>query len=196
MVKGIGARGGSAAGHPQAVAVEVPLSELRAARLDKVAAMRAAGVNPFAYNFSPTHSAATFAEEFQHLAAGSEDPSSATVALAGRVMTRRSFGKLMFLTVQDESGTFQLYVDKGRLGEARFGELKAWTDAGDIVGAKGGVRRTDKGELSVVITEWAMLTKALLPLPDKFKGFTDVGKRYRQRHVDLIVNPEVRKENM
>lgn len=70
--------------------------------------------------------------------------------------------------------------------------MKAWTDAGDIIGVRGTVRRTDKGELSVYANDWTMLTKSTLPLPDKFHGLTDISKRYRQRHVDLIVNPDVR----
>jgi lysyl-tRNA synthetase class 2 len=182
---------------------EVPVRELRANRLAKVDEMIASGIDPYAYSFALTHSSAQLASEFDGLEAGEEDPQAQVVALAGRVLTRRVFGKLMFFTVQDESGTFQLYAEKGKgegggttcssgLSAQRFNELKSWSDGGDLVGVKGTVKRTDKGELSVVVQEWTMLTKALLPLPDKFKGFTDVSKRYRQRHLDMIVNPEVR----
>jgi len=171
----------------------VPVSELRLARLSKVSEMREAGVDPYAYTFAPTHSAATFAEQFgEQLSSGQEDPEGVVVSLAGRVLTRRVFGKLMFFTCQDASGTFQLYVDKQRLGEQDFDRLKTWSDGGDIVGVSGTAKRTDKGELSLVVDDWTMLTKSLLPLPDKHKGFTDVSKRYRQRHLDMIVNPEVR----
>eukprot|EP00614_Pseudopedinella_elastica_P008240 CAMPEP_0172588094 /NCGR_PEP_ID=MMETSP1068-20121228/7041_1 /TAXON_ID=35684 /ORGANISM="Pseudopedinella elastica, Strain CCMP716" /LENGTH=643 /DNA_ID=CAMNT_0013383327 /DNA_START=93 /DNA_END=2024 /DNA_ORIENTATION=+ len=165
--------------------------ELRAARLEKVALMRAAGVEPFAYSFAPTHSSTSYAEAFRDLENGSEEEGT-VVSLAGRILTRRVFGKLMFFTLQDEVGTFQLYLDKGRLGAERFKALKDWTDSGDILGVSGSPKRTDKGELSVRVDEWTMLTKALLPLPDKYKGFTDKEKRYRSRHLDLIANPEVR----
>ena len=152
--------------------------------------IRGAGKEPYAYTYSPTHTAVELAQQFDHLEPGAEDE-EADVCVAGRIMARRVFGKLAFFTIQDETGTTQLYLDKKRLKDD-FKDIKAWTDAGDIVGARGTVKRTEKGEISVVASEWSMLTKALLPLPDKFKGFTDVSKRYRQRHLDLIVNPEVR----
>ena len=97
--------------------------ELRAARLEKVAAMRSAGVEPFAYTFAATHSAAALGSQFEALAPGEED-AAAAVALAGRILTRRIFGKLMFFTVQDQSGTFQLYCEKKKLGAEAFGRLK------------------------------------------------------------------------
>ena len=190
-----------------------------------------------------THSAAALRSEYAALADGEEVEPDVPVAVAGRVMTKRVFGKLAFITMQDESGTVQasicfvrrfvaarvprtdacfqrshhrrgsgpgggvsdelfalpsprappqLYLDKKKMGAERFKQLLAWTDPGDLVGVTGGVKRTMKGELSVNAASWAMLTKALAPLPDKFKGFTDVNKRYRQRHLDMIVNPAVR----
>jgi len=167
-----------------------PVSELRAARLQKVSDMQAAGVNPYEYSWPVTHSAQELQDLFKDLENGTEDE-EASVVVAGRIMARRVFGKLAFFTLQDPTGTVQLYLDKGRLGDD-FKNLKAWTDAGDIVGAKGSVKRTEKGELSVYAREWSMLTKSLLPLPDKYHGLTDVNKRYRSRHLDLIVNPAVR----
>lgn len=167
-----------------------PVSELRAVRMKKIDEMAAAGVNPFAYTFRPTHSTAELQALYKDLPNGQEDE-GADVAVAGRLTARRVFGKLAFFTLSDEHGTVQLYLDKGRLGED-FGKLKAWTDGGDIVGARGTVKKTDKGELSVYAREWAMLTKALLPLPDKYHGLTDVQARYRKRHLDLIVNKGVR----
>ena len=143
------------------------------------------------------------------------------VKVAGRIMMRRVFGKLAFYALQDESGMIQLQFDKKRLGE-RDGDsfkvsvwaqhsqrghandllltygfdphqnLKAWTDTGDIIGSSGTIRRTDKGELTLYVKEWIMLTKSALPLPDKFHGLADISKRYRNRHLDLIVNPDVR----
>lgn len=170
--------------------------ELRAARLQKISTMREAGINPYAYVFDTTHSTAAVHEQFAHLADGEEDSSETRIAIAGRIMVRRVFGKLAFFTLQDPSGTVQLYLDKKTIdegmGAGAFANLKAWTDGGDIIGAEGIAKRTEKGELSVKVSRWEMLTKSLLPLPDKFHGLTDVEKRYRARHVDLIVNPDVR----
>jgi lysyl-tRNA synthetase class 2 len=108
-------------------------------------------------------------------------------------------GKLAFFTLQDETGTIQLYLEKKRISESMadidadaFKNLKQLTDMGDILGAKGTIKRTEKGELSVYVKQYSVLTKSLLPLPDKWHGLTDITKRYRQRYVDLIVNPEVR----
>jgi len=148
------------------------------------------GKVPFAYSFDPTITAEELAKKFEDLPNGQEDE-TADVSVAGRIMAKRVFGKLAFFTLQDETGTLQLYLDKSRLQE-EFKNLKAWVDAGDIVGARGTVKRTEKGELSVYAKEWTMLTKALRPLPDKFHGLTDTELRYRRRHVDLIVNPDVR----
>lgn len=170
---------------------EMSESELRLNRLSKVNAMREAGVEPFEYTFECTRTAAQLAAEYEgRLEDGAEDEES-DVSVAGRIMTRRVFGKLAFFTLQDESGIIQLQFDKARLGDT-FKGIKDWTDGGDIVGVRGSVRRTDKGELTVYAKEWKMLTKSILPLPDKYHGLQDITKRYRSRHVDLIVNPNVR----
>jgi len=105
-------------------------------------------------------------------------------------MLKRVFGKLAFFTLRDQTGDVQLYFDKSRLDT--FDAIKKYIDAGDIIGAKGSVKRTEKGEISVVVTEWVMLTKSLLPLPDKVAGLKDTELRYRQRHLDLIMSPDVR----
>lgn len=171
--------------------------DLRSTRIEKANQLRALGFNPYAYHWDLTHHATELQEKYADLANGEEV--EVEVSVAGRVMARRVFGKLAFFTLQDETGTIQLYLDKQNIqtGMAAidanaFEHLKQLTDAGDILGAKGTVRRTEKGELSVNVREYAMLTKSLLPLPDKWHGLTDVEKRYRQRYVDLIVNPEVR----
>ncbi len=171
--------------------------DLRAARLEKVAQMRAAGHNPYAYRWESTHTAQALQDQFRDLPNGEEK--EVEVAIAGRILTRRVFGKLAFFTLQDETTTIQLYLEKKRIqsvmGEANpeaFTQLKQLTDAGDIMGARGTLKRTDKGELSVYVSEYEILTKSLLPLPDKWHGLTDIAKRYRQRYVDLIVNPTVR----
>ncbi len=173
------------------------LEEIRATRLEKVEQLKQAGMNPYAYRWECTHHSADLQTKYIDLPNGEE--LQVPVSIAGRITARRVFGKLAFFTLQDETGTIQLYLDKNRIQEAMaatdpiaFEHLKQLTDAGDILGVKGTLKRTDKGELSVYVSEYAMLTKSLLPLPDKWHGLTDVAKRYRQRYVDLIVNPEVR----
>jgi lysyl-tRNA synthetase class 2 len=172
------------------------LEEIRAARLQKVEQLMAAGLVPFAYRWDKTHDTATLQATYIDLAAGQEVADE--VAIAGRILARRVFGKLAFFTLQDESGTIQLYLDKNTIeagmpeNPEAFNQLKNLTDVGDILGVRGTVKRTDKGELSVKVHTYAPLTKSLLPLPDKWHGLTDIAKRYRQRYVDLIVNPEVR----
>jgi len=173
-------------------AASVPLEEIRKARVDKMNEIRQAGLNPFAYTFVNTHKSSDLATICTSLKDGEED-ATLRVALAGRIMVRRVFGKLAFFTLQDESGTMQLYLEQGRMGEEAFERVKSWTDAGDIIGVKGTMKRTDKGELSIYVSEWEMLTKSLAPLPDKWGGLTDRDTRYRQRHLDMIVNPDVRK---
>jgi lysyl-tRNA synthetase, class II len=169
--------------------------DLRATRLEKVTQLKALGLNPYAYRWDVTHQAKALQEQYKDLANGEEVETE--VAIAGRILTRRVFGKLAFFTLQDETGTIQLYLDKNKIETAMpaqpdaFAHLKQLTDAGDILGVKGSLKRTDKGELSVSVSQYSILTKSLLPLPDKWHGLTDVEKRYRQRYVDLIVNPEV-----
>lgn len=170
---------------------EMSESELRLNRLSKIDAMRDASIEPFEYTFAQTRKAAQLIAEYDGRLEGGEEDEESDVAVAGRIMTRRVFGKLAFFTLQDESGTIQLQFDKKRLGDT-FKGIKDYTDGGDIVGVRGTVRRTDKGELTVYAKEWKMLTKSILPLPDKFHGLQDITKRYRSRHVDLIVNPDVR----
>ncbi len=173
------------------------LAEIRATRLDKIEQLKQAGYTPYGYRWEVTHHAAELQKTYADLASGSEV--ALEVAIAGRMIAKRVFGKLAFFTLQDETGTIQLYLDKNRIQEhmaetdpEAFEHLKQLTDVGDIIGVVGTIKRTEKGELSVYVNRYAMLTKSLLPLPDKWHGLTDVAKRYRQRYVDLIVNPEVR----
>ncbi|MBW4490788.1 MAG: lysine--tRNA ligase [Trichocoleus desertorum ATA4-8-CV12] len=172
------------------------LEEIRATRLQKVEQLKQAGLTPYAYRWEVTHHAADLQAKFADLPDGAEDPLE--VAIAGRIMARRVFGKLAFFALQDETGTIQLYLDKKKIQESMveppdaFNLLKQLTDVGDIIGVRGNIKRTEKGELSVYVSEYAILTKSLLPLPDKWHGLTDIAKRYRQRYVDMIVNPEVR----
>ncbi|MBR8838742.1 MAG: lysine--tRNA ligase [Stigonema ocellatum SAG 48.90 = DSM 106950] len=171
--------------------------DIRATRLEKVEQMKQLGMNPYAYRWESTHHAAELQEKFADLPSG--EAVDLEVAIAGRIMMRRFLGKLAFFTLQDESGTIQLYLEKKNIQEGMadidpdaFKHLDKLIDAGDIIGVKGTIKRTEKGELSVYVKQYTILTKSLLPLPDKWHGLTDVAKRYRQRYVDLIVNPEVR----
>ena len=173
------------------------LEEVRAARLQKVEQLKQAGLIPYAYRWQSTHTAQALQEKFQTLANGEEEDFE--VAIAGRILARRVFGKLAFFNLQDETGTIQLYLEKSRIqaqmaaqDEQAFTHLKQLTDVGDFIGVQGTIKRTDKGELSVYVRQYTVLTKSLLPLPDKWHGLTDIAKRYRQRYVDLIVNPSVR----
>ncbi|MBD2186426.1 lysine--tRNA ligase [Aerosakkonema funiforme] len=171
--------------------------DIRATRLEKVEQLNQLGLNPYAYRWECTHHAAELQAKYADLTNGEEV--DIEVAVAGRILIRRVFGKLAFFNLQDETGTIQLYLDKNRIQENMadidtdaFNHLKQLTDVGDIIGVKGTIKRTEKGELSVYVKQYAILTKSLLPLPDKWHGLTDIAKRYRQRYVDLIVNPQVR----
>ena len=172
------------------------LEEIRAARIEKVKQIADLGLNPYAYKWEVTHHASELQEKYVDLPSGEEI--DVEVSLAGRIVARRVFGKLAFFELQDESGKIQLYLDKKKINSqmsdlvGAFNHLKKLTDTGDILGVKGSIKRTEKGELSINVSEFAILTKSLLPLPDKWHGLTDTEKRYRQRYVDLIVNPQVR----
>ncbi|GFR51953.1 hypothetical protein Agub_g14475 [Astrephomene gubernaculifera] len=169
--------------------------EVRNVRLKKVADLRGQGQEPYAYRFDRTHYTKELQEQHAGLAAGAEDASGAVVAVAGRVMAKRVMGKLAFLSLRDDKGQIQLYVEKARLETSQpggFEVVKGLVDVGDIVGCSGGVRRTERGELSVVAEGVQVLTKSLQPLPDKWHGLADVEKRYRQRYLDMIMAAEVR----
>jgi len=172
------------------------LSELRETRLEKARALQALGHPPYALSYAPSHRTAELQLTHAELADGAELDEQ--VAVAGRVMTRRVMGKLAFFTLADESGTIQLFIEKAALEAAHpenpevFSQLKSLVDSGDWIGASGTVKRTERGELSVRVTDWQMLCKALQPLPDKWHGLADVEKRYRQRYLDLIVSPHTR----
>jgi lysyl-tRNA synthetase class 2 len=172
------------------------LEDIRATRLEKVEQLKEAGLTPYAYKWDSTHHASELQAKYADLGNGEEI--NVEVAIAGRIMARRVMGKLAFFSLQDETGTIQLYLEKKRLAahmpdlESPFNVLKKLSDTGDIIGVKGTIKRTEKGELSVYVSQYEMLTKSLLPLPDKWHGLTDTEKRYRQRYVDLIVNPDVR----
>ncbi|KAG1347050.1 Lysine--tRNA ligase, chloroplastic/mitochondrial, partial [Cocos nucifera] len=141
--------------------------------------LRSKGYEPYAYKWNRSHAASQLQEIYSNLANGKECK-EVSVSIAGRIVARRAFGKLAFLTIRDDSGTIQLYCEKESLTEDQFEQLKTFVDIGDILGASGSIKRTEKGELSVHVKYFEILTKSLLPLPDKYHGLTDIDKRYRQ----------------
>ena len=169
------------------------MSELRDTRLEKANILEQLGQGPYALTFEPSHRMAELQADHADLPNGEERELS--VAVAGRVMTRRVMGKLAFFTLADETGTIQLFLEKAGLEaqqEGWFKQITSLVDAGDWLGVSGTLRRTDRGELSVKVSDWRMLSKSLQPLPDKWHGLADVEKRYRQRYLDLIVSPQSR----
>ena len=164
-------------------AVEQDLSEILQVRRDKLAALRAEDRDPFQETkFDVTHHAQDIKDNFDALE-GSE------VRIAGRLMSKRGMGKVSFCDLQDKSGRIQLYARKDEMDEEEYNRFKKY-DIGDIVGVDGEVFRTQRGEMSVRAKTITLLSKSLRPLPEKYHGLTDKEARYRQRYVDLIINPE------
>ena len=159
-------------------------------RLARIDEMRGEGTNPYPYRFDRSHTLGEIRAAHAHLEPGAETDTEVTVA--GRVMLSRDQGKLIFVTLQDRSGTIQLFVSKGIVGDAAFDAVNA-LDLGDWVGVRGTVMTTRKGELSVKVSTCELLAKAVRPLPDKWHGIADTDTRYRQRYADLIVNEESRR---
>jgi lysyl-tRNA synthetase, class II len=161
-----------------------------ARRLGAVEAIRAAGGDPYPVRFDRDRTAASLHEEFDPLEPGSE--TGVTVRIAGRLLLIRRQGKLVFATLRDGTGTIQLFVSQGEVGEEALAEF-ARLDLGDWVGVEGEVMTTRRGELSVKVRTFRLLAKSLRPLPDKWHGLSDVDTRFRRRYVDLIVNEEARR---
>ena len=168
---------------------EEPAS-IRAQRLAKLAALRAEGVDPYPYRFDRDRTIGELREAFASLEAGEE--TDTVVRVVGRLMLKRDQGRLTFGQLRDRSGEVQLFVSAGVLGKETFATFND-LDRGDWVGVEGTVMVTRKGELSVKVCAFELLSKALRPLPDKWKGLADVDARYRQRYVDLTVNADARR---
>jgi len=162
--------------------------QIRQIRIQKLADLADNGVNPYPYVFNKTANADELQKKYEALEAGAETEDEYSVA--GRVMAVRNSG--MFIDLMDDSGKIQIFSHKQNLSEDQLKILKL-VDIGDIMGFTGTIRRTPRGELSIKATSLTMLSKSLLPLPEKFHGLTDVETRYRQRYVDMIVNEDVRK---
>ena len=170
----------------QNVQEEPSLSELLQIRRDKLSELQAAGKDPFQVTkYDVTHHRNEIKENFEAM-------EGQVVRLAGRLMSKRGMGKAIFADLQDGGGRIQLYVRIDDVGEEALNAFKKY-DIGDIVGVEGDVFRTKRGEISLKAHTITLLSKSLLPLPEKFHGLTDVETRCRQRYVDLIVNPEVRR---
>ena len=159
------------------------LREILQIRRDKLKALQDAGMNPFEITrYDVTHHAQEVKDNFDAL-------EGQTVSLGGRLMSKRGMGKVSFCDLQDKSGRIQIYARRDEMDEEAYNRFKKY-DIGDIVGVKGQVFRTQKGEMSIRAHEITLLSKSLQPLPEKFHGLTDKELRYRQRYVDLIMNPE------
>lgn len=164
---------------------EQELSELLRIRRDKLTALQDAGKDPFHITkWNRTHRAAEIVDHFDAMEGQS-------VVIAGRIMTWRDMGKASFIDLRDGSGRIQVYIRIDDVGEESYAEFGHW-DIGDIIGVEGTVFRTRRGEISIHAAGLKLLSKSLLPLPDKFHGLKDTDTRYRQRYVDLIINPEVK----
>ncbi len=170
--------------------VEVNESELLQIRRNKLDELRGLGVDPFGKKYAPTHHAGDILAAYSEQSAEELEEQNVEVVIAGRIMQKRNMGKASFAHIQDLSGRIQVYVRKDHIGDVMY-EAFDLLDIGDLIGVKGHVFKTRTGETSVKAAELEVLTKSLYPLPDKFHGLKDVEMRYRQRYVDLIVNPEV-----
>ena len=169
-----------------AVLTENEINEQMQVRIDKMHKIEEHGWKPFGYRFLYTHRAADIAAQFDELSEKETE-----VKMAGRIMAIRGHGKTCFMDMQDKTGRIQVYVRKDVIGEENYALIKLM-DIGDTVGITGTAFRTHMGELSIKASSVEMLSKSLRPLPEKWHGLKDVETRYRQRYVDLIVNPEVR----
>ena len=165
---------------------EMSLSDQVKVRREKLENLRAEGLDPFVQTrFEVTADSVTIKNQFDAMEGQS-------VRLAGRLMSKRGMGKVTFCDLQDREGRIQLYARFDEMAEADFQRFKKY-DIGDIVGVVGDVFKTERGEISVRVHEATLLSKSLLPLPEKFHGLTDKETRFRQRYVDLMVNPEVKR---
>lgn len=164
---------------------------LKAQRREKLETLRSQGVNPYVTRFKPDAKASDITEQYGETSKEELEEKQVSAVVAGRIMAKRDFGKAAFLQVRDETGLVQVYIQKAKLGDELF-ELYQMMDIADFVGVEGTLFRTKTDELTLKATNIQLLTKSMETLPEKFHGLTDVETRYRQRYVDLIMNPDVR----
>jgi len=160
------------------------LERITEQRLDSLSRIRARGIDPYPHSYHPSHTVREAITLFEQQGESSQD-----ISLAGRIISKRSMGKMSFLDIRDSSGKIQLSLRYDLLGRERY-EFLQDVDIGDIIGAKGKLFRTKAGELTLEVSDFAMLCKSLRPLPEKWHGLADIEKRYRQRYLDLISNEE------
>ena len=163
-------------------------------KLKKLQELQQMGVNAYPYTYNQTHHANEIQEKYASII--KEEHTEDTVSVAGRIMLRRVMGKASFISLQDQSGKVQLYLTQDILGEEQYQIFAKKTDVGDIIGVEGKIFRTKMGEITVEVASAKMLCKSLLMLPEKFHGLKDIELRYRQRYVDLFVNPETKETFM
>lgn len=163
------------------------LNEMMQIRRDKLKTFHEMGVAPFGHRYEVTYHAEDIRDKFEELEGEEDGPK---VRLAGRLMAKRGHGKASFAELMDMSGRIQIYFKYDVLGEEKYGQFRL-LDIGDIIGIEGRVFKTQRGEITIIVLDFDLLSKSLRPLPEKFHGLKDVEMRYRQRHLDLIVNPEV-----
>ncbi|GAC42489.1 lysine--tRNA ligase [Paenibacillus popilliae] len=169
---------------------ETELSELLQIRRNKLDELRKLGIDPFGAKYSRTHTAKVVLDKYNGMTKEELETEGAIVSLAGRMMAKREMGKASFAHIQDLSSRLQIYVRQDTVPAAKY-EAFTMLDLGDIIGVSGKVFKTKTGELSVKVTDLEVLSKSLYPLPEKYHGLKDVEMRYRQRYVDLIMNPDV-----
>ena len=163
------------------------INEMMQIRRDKLKTFEEMGVSPFGHRYEVTYHAQDIRDKFNELEGEEDGPK---VRLAGRLMAKRGHGKASFAELMDMSGRMQIYFKYDVLGEEKYGQFRL-LDIGDIIGIEGRVFKTQRGEITVIVLDFELLSKSLRPLPEKFHGLKDVEMRYRQRYLDLIVNPEV-----
>ena len=166
-------------------AEEQDMSELLRVRREKLRELQESGNDPYQITKYPVDN------DSANIKANFDQLEGKPVSIAGRMMSKRGMGKVSFCDLQDRSGRIQLYARKDEMDEAEYNRFKKY-DIGDILGVQGVVFRTQRGEMSVRVEKVTLLSKSLLPLPEKYHGLKDTDARYRQRYVDLIVNPEVK----
>ena len=168
------------------------LGQLVKLRHEKLDELRKMGISPYVNRFNINTTLSALFEKYSELSKEELDEKNSEYITAGRMMSRRKHGKTTFVNIKDASGDIQVFVNKGSLGDSAY-ELFGKYDIGDIIGVEGRISKTKTGELPLFASNVTLLSKSLLPLPEKWHGLKDVELRYRQRYVDLIVNPDVKK---
>src|SRR3990167_3897858 len=161
-------------------------------RIRKIEELRKKGINPYPYKYEVKNIALELQNKYKKLKADSKTTNKAKVA--GRVMIKRDLGKISFATLQDSSGRIQIVSQQGKGGtnEKEFEFFKKYIDAGDFVGVEGRIIKTKTGELSILISKIELLSKAILPLPEKWHGLQDEEEKFRKRYLDILTNPEIK----